>query len=130
MMYLQVPTKTVADFTFAKFADYVLDHSPAYATRSLLRLGMKARDAIAAAVDGIAEMPDDVGKLFKQAAEEAPVPRLVLKPPTEGEPIPIPASAYDSFYEAIEGMTTERPVLDASTPAPTPLQKKPRPKVA
>ncbi len=110
MMFLKIPTHTVIDFGFGKFADHVLDHSPVYATRSLLRLGMQARDAIADAKDGVAELSDEVGKLFQSACEAAPVPRLVaLDKEGNREPQAIPATAYEPFYAAVETMTAERP---------------------
>lgn len=111
MMYLRIPSHVVVDFDFARFADHVLDQSPVYATRSLLRLGMQARDAIATATGGIAELSDEVGKLFQQACDAAPVPRLVAfdKSRPESEPTPIPATVYEVFYAAVEGMTAERP---------------------
>ena len=117
-MFLHIPTYRLADFDFAKFADHVLDHSPVFATRSQLRLGMKARDAIAAATDGVAEIPDDAAELFQRAAADAPIPRLQMQASDAegrplGESLVIGARAYDPFYAAVEGMTKERPELPA-----------------
>lgn len=111
MKYLQIPTAVVVDFDFSAFCDYVLDHSPAYETRALLRLGFKAREAIEAAKGGVAEMDDAVAELFQIACDRVAVPRLVAfnKSDGGGERMPIPASAYESFYAAVEGMTAERP---------------------
>lgn len=122
MFYLRIPAHQVIDFDFAKFADHVLDHSPVYETRAVLRLGYKARDAIAEADGGIAEMGDDVGELFQRACEHAPFPRLLAQRlgasgQPFGDPEPIPKSAFEPFYEAAESMTKERPEAALATAA-------------
>jgi hypothetical protein len=113
-MYLKVPDHSLAGYTYASFADHVLDLSPVFGTRSQLRIGMEARKAIADAVDGVAELPEPVAELWQRACAEAPIPRLVLeKRDAEGNVIgdkqPIGARAYEAFYAAAENMTTERP---------------------
>lgn len=109
-MFLQIPGYAFAGYGFAQFCDHVIDHSPVFTTRTLLRLGFKARECIAEARDGIAEIPDDAGELFMRACAEAPIPRLTIG--LKGDPSseePVPARAYDPFYAAVEAMSKERP---------------------
>lgn len=114
-MFLRIPPPVV-DFTFAKFVAHVVDHSPAYETRSLQRLGCKAIDAVESAVDGLAEMSAEVHALLAQAAESVALPRLAVQVPG-GEPLPVPARAYVPFFDAIEQATAERPVAAAQAQA-------------
>jgi hypothetical protein len=113
-MFLTIPNYSILDFNMLKFAEHVLDQSPVYATRSLMRQGFKAIESIAAAKDGVAEMADDIGELFQRASAEAPVPRLqLIVKGHEGNPEPIGASKFNPFYEAIEGMSKEAPKQEA-----------------
>jgi hypothetical protein len=119
--YLRIPSHVVYDFTFAHFCDHVLDHSPVFASRALLRLGMKARDAIAEAKDGVAALSDEVGEVWREACEHAPTPRRWLQPPKGIEgvpPQPVGATAYEPFYAAVESMTREPPAVETATPNP------------
>lgn len=113
-MYLKVPEHSLAGFNYVSFADHVLDHSPAFGTRSQLRLGMEARKAIADATDGVAELSDSTAELWKLACADVPIPRLFVEQRDSngkavGEPVPIGARAYEPFYAAAEDMTTEHP---------------------
>lgn len=106
-MFLKIPDYTILDFDFAKFCDHVLDTSPAFQTRSQLRQGITAREAIAGAVDGVATVPDDVVDLWKTACLEAPIPRLKVIEQASGATVPVPNRAYEPFYAAIERMTKD-----------------------
>ncbi len=113
-MYLRIPEHQILDFGMVKFAEHVLDTSPAISTRSQMRLAMKAVEAITDAKDGVAEMADDVAALFQAACETCPIPALnVVRLGASGQPIgaadPVPKRAFDPFYEAIENMTAGRP---------------------
>lgn len=118
-MFLKIPNLQILDFGMVQFAEHVLDTAPTITTRSQMRLVMKAVELIAGAKDGVAELPGDVAKEFASACEAAPIPPLVMqrhgasgKP--FGEPVPVPKRAFEAFYEAVEGMTTER---TGATPA-------------
>ncbi len=118
-MFLTIPSERIGDFDMVKFAEHVLDTSPAIATRSQMRLVMKAVEAIATPVDGIAELAIDVAQAFQAACESAPIPELKLIRVDEagnpfGEPIVVARRAYQAFYAAAEGMTVERPIATAA----------------
>lgn len=113
-MFLKIPDYRILDFGMLKFAEHVLDTSPTITTRSQMRLVAKAVDAISEAKDGVAEMADDVAKAFQGACEAAPLPPLVLhrlgaSGQPFGEPQSVPKRAFEPLYEAVEGMTAERP---------------------
>lgn len=127
-MFLKIPDHRILDFGMVLFAEHVLDTSPTIASRSQMRTVMRAVDAIAEARDGIAEMAEDAAKAFQAACEAAPVPPLTLcrrgasgKP--LGEPQPVPRRAFEPFYEAVENMTTERPLpaVEAAPPESLPV---------
>lgn len=113
-MFLQIPEYSILDFNFAAWAAHVVDSSPAYQTRSDLRFGLKALDAIDGAKYGWVELPDDVAERFKAACDVAPLPvRFLIARDKDGkqlgEPEPVAHRAYDPFYEAVEQMVKERP---------------------
>lgn len=122
-MFLKIPVYKILDFTLLKFTEHALDNSPAIATRSQMRLVMKAVEIIAEAKDGVAELPDDVATALKAACEAAAIPRLTVHPlDSDGQPTgtgqPIPARAFEPFYEAVETMTAERPEPEKAPEAP------------
>lgn len=106
-MFLKIPDHTILDFDFAKFCDHVLDTSPAFQTRSQLRKGITAREAIAAASNGVAEIPDDVAEAWQTACAEAPIPRLQVIDKASGVTSVVANRAYEPFYAAVERMTKE-----------------------
>ncbi len=116
-MFLKIPAYKIIDFDMLKFAEHVLDTSPAIASRSASRPVMKAIEAIAEAEDVVVEMTAEVTKALQAATEVAPTPPLFLQPldalrQPVGEPQPVPRRAFEPFYAAIENMTTERPVIE------------------
>ncbi len=118
-MFLKIPGYSFAGYDFAQFCDHVIDHSPVFVTRTLLRLGFEARKSIADAKDGVAELGKESAELFARAAAEAPVPRLSIGDPNRPAlNEPVPARAYEPFYQAIENMTEGRPeALPVEEPA-------------
>lgn len=121
LIYLEIPRRSILAFDFRKFVDYVVNTSPVYSTRALVRSGYKVLAAVDAAADGIVVLPRDVAELFARAADDAEIPPLFVVP-TNGngqvlpghEPTPLGKSAWDPYFEAVEGMTEKRPERDAT----------------
>lgn len=103
MFKFDIP-KSPVGFSFLDFANYVLDHSPAYETRAKMRRGGKAIDAIEAAIkadESSFVVDDDVAMEFQDAVEKTPIPRLyMVRNGQQGDAVP--ARFYTPFYEAVE----------------------------
>ncbi len=112
-MFLKIPDYRIVNFDMVKFAEHVLNESE-FTTRSQERPILNAVSAIVAAKDGVAELVDADAKDFQEACQAVKFPKLKLtqldheKKPF-GEPVEVPRAAFYPFYEAVEGMTAERP---------------------
>lgn len=111
-MLLEITDHKILDFDIIKFAEHVLDTSEFITSRSQMRTISKVIDLISAAIlagKSFVEIPDDASKMFKEACESAPIPKLFACTKDKdgnviGDQHLLSKRLFEPFYISIEQM--------------------------